>query len=267
MQIGKITISDLRILLNLVPLLEIEVAEGREILAEKRDKIFADDCIKGYWCQFYEMPFPEHLGRVLGAMGLGEVLHEIAAAPSQFQAIDQKLKEFDHELESEEVSVEEAEQLRPNLAVIFGFSLSLYNSLRCLLAFGCYLNDLIANVKQGGEQADEALFKAIKIDPTVMGCHSVLTRISQATMEDDANFFKNLKLSLRGKLAKQEQANYKAMRLVLQALKESGAGRLSDEQLYDLFVKELDLYSGSGKDPWKALRNFADMYMKAAATI
>lgn len=49
---------------------------------------------------------------------------------------------------------------------------------------------------------------------------------------------------------------------------EAGALHLSNDQLYELFVIELKLYSanarGGGVD--KALRKFADTYMKQKAT-
>jgi hypothetical protein len=43
---------------------------------------------------------------------------------------------------------------------------------------------------------------------------------------------------------------------------------LSDDQLHQLFVKELKLYSGNEKGGGnaKALRKFADTYMKKAST-
>ena len=58
------------------------------------------------------------------------------------------------------------------------------------------------------------------------------------------------------------------MRLVFEVLYEAGALRLTDKQLYQLFVEELKLYTanskGGGSD--KALRKFADTYMKKNAT-
>jgi len=51
-------------------------------------------------------------------------------------------------------------------------------------------------------------------------------------------------------------------------LHEAGATSLSDEQLQQLFVDELKLYSGNekGGGSTKALRKFAETYMKKNAT-
>lgn len=69
-------------------------------------------------------------------------------------------------------------------------------------------------------------------------------------------------------MAKREQANFQKMRLVFEVLHEVGASRLSDSQLHQLFVEELDLYSSNAKSGGnaKALRKFADTYMKRSTT-
>ena len=58
------------------------------------------------------------------------------------------------------------------------------------------------------------------------------------------------------------------MRLILKVLSEAGATRLSNKQLYQLFVEELDLYTSNsmGGGVESSLRKFADTYMKKKAT-
>jgi len=55
---------------------------------------------------------------------------------------------------------------------------------------------------------------------------------------------------------------------VFEVLHEAGATRLSVSQLHQLFVEELKLYSSNAKGGGnvKALRKFADTYMKKSAT-
>lgn len=58
------------------------------------------------------------------------------------------------------------------------------------------------------------------------------------------------------------------MRLIFRILSEAGATRLSNDQLYQLFVEELKLYTANsaGGGVEKSLRKFADTYMKQYAT-
>lgn len=102
---------------------------------------------------------------------------------------------FNDELEAddEDLSDDEKEIVRKSLQTIFGLTLSVMANIRCLLIFGSYLNDLVAQVRAGGPDADKALLRAIKIDPTVLGCPSVVQRLSRAAIESDKRFFSNVK--------------------------------------------------------------------------
>ena len=209
------------------------------------------------------MPFVEHLGRFVGASGLADEVQKLGEVPSQMRALIALIDESD--IGQDDPSPEEIEIVQKTLPVVIALVTSVYHSLRCLLVFGCYLNDLIAMARQGDERA---LFNAIRIDPTVVGCPSVVARISRAVLLEDHRFFAKLKAALSGKLQKREQANFQKMRLIFQVLSETGAGRLSDDQLHELFVKQLRLYSSDSKrgDVKKNLRKFTDQYMKTATT-
>jgi hypothetical protein len=127
------------------------------------------------------------------------------------------------------------------------------------------MNELIERIRAGN---DKALFDAVRIDPTVVGCLSISTRISKATLLQDNRFFAKLKAAINGKMAKREQANFQKMRLVFEVLHEAGASHLDDSQLQQLFIEELDLYASNSKGGGnaKALRKFADTYMKKSTT-
>ena len=142
---------------------------------------------------------------------------------------------------------------------------STFLSLQCVLYHGCFLNELLERARAGN---DKALFDSIRIDSTIMGTPTAIKRYSKAAFLSDHSFFKKLKAALNGNKTKREQANYQKMRLVFEILHEAKAARLNDDQLYQLFIKELNLYSGNefGGGNTKALRKFADAYMKKQAT-
>ncbi|MDO8333233.1 MAG: hypothetical protein Q7T35_01010 [Nitrosomonas sp.] len=271
------TAEDLRLFLAFWPNLINEAEESRQGMEEDRAKLLGEDATPFAWCFLYELPIRDHIIQAFAAIAqnFNEMidpeqiplwLNQIAASPGQIgeipKVVDLVRQHFD---EMEDPSEEHAERMRPMLADTFGKAWSMYNTLRCVLYHGCFLNELVDRVRTGD---DKALFDAIRIDPTIICCPSVSQRISKATLLRDNRFFAKLKASLNGKLAKREQVNFQKMRLLLEVLHEAGATRLSDAQLHELFVEELKLYSGNAKGGGndKALRKFADTYMKKAAT-
>jgi hypothetical protein len=125
----------------------------------------------------------------------------------------------------------------------------------------------VAIARAGGAGADKAIFSAVKVDPTVLGCPTIVTRLSHAVMLDDRKFLGGVRRAIGGKLSKREQKNYQQMRLVLQVLYETGAPRLGSSDLYKLFHDELNLVrreDGAG-DVKGALRQFAYQFMEGKA--
>lgn len=271
-----ITVGNLRILLDLWPIFSSEADSAQNMLIEIKDKLFNADTEPVAWCYLYELPIKQHIalateGIVQGYAGLlsGEQVidwyKQVIATPGQIGALPGIVSQIDQHFDTAEPSEEDVNKLLPGIAGTFGLGLSLHNTLRCVLYHGCFLNELIERIRTGD---DKALLDAIRIDPTVIGCISVNLRISKAALLQENRFFARLKAALNGKLAKREQANFQKMRLVLEVLHESGANRLNDAQLHQLFVEELNLYSGntSGGGSAKALRKFADTYMKQNTT-
>lgn len=271
-----ITAENLRTLLEFWPSFSAEADQAQQMLIEIKDKLFDEDTEPFFWCYLYEFPFRQHLtlanaGIVQGYAGFLQVeqvtdwYKQVVATPGQIGALPGITRQIEHHFDAMEPSEADVKRLLPTLAGTFGLGLSMYNTLRCVLYHGCFLNELIERVRAGN---DKALFDAIRIDSTVIGCPSVVERISKAALLQDNSFFAKLKAAVNGKLAKREQANFQKMRLTLEVLHEAGAIRLKDEQLHQLFVEELNLYSGNttGGGCAKALRKFADTYMKKNAT-
>lgn len=267
MRVGRLSSNDIRLFLSFLPVLQAEAAEAKVLVKEKREKLFGRSLAKVCWCNFYELPFLEHLARCVAALGIVDDVKEIAAAPNQIEAVAAMLAGMDAEIDAafESASQEELEQIKEGIPFLLALVNSVHNSLRCLLAFGCYLNDLVARARAGDEAS---LFNAIRVDPTVIGCPTAVAYLSRAVLIDDKRFMTKLKAALSGKLQKREQANFQKMRIVLQVLFEAGAEQLTDEQLHELFIKELRLYSADSRagDVTKNLRKFANQYMKARAT-
>lgn len=269
-QYGKTTAEDIRVFLEHWPKAKVEFEETWQSLSEDKDLIFGKNAVGFSWCHFYELPIKQHMVLPLNGFLQDEkfmsIFQSLVASEDQIAFIPKMFSQVDSYFDSlEPPSKVEAVELMPIIAQYFGASLSVFHSLRCVLYHGCFLNELIERVRAGDEKA---LFDAIRLDPTVVGCKSAIELISKEALLQNKRFFAKLKAALNGNLAKREQANYQKMRLVLEILHEVQAARLNDDQLYQLFVKELKLYSWNerGGGNAKALRKFADIYMKQNST-
>lgn len=275
--IKNTTTEDIRAFLDFWPTL---IAEGNIIqqkLIEDKSKFLSGEIMPFSWCYLYELPVKQHTaialtGIVNALNGLFdgeravEWLKHLSSSRSQIGEIPNVAAMVGQHFDEMEDPIEEqAKTIQAAQAILFGNALSMLNGLQCILYHGCFLNELIERVRAG---EDKALFKAVRIDPTVIGCPSVIQRISTATILKEEDFFKKLKNAINGKQTKREQANFQKMRLVLEVLHETGATRLNDAQLNELFVEELKLYSGNSKGGGndKALRKFADTYMRKNTT-
>lgn len=267
MNFQKFTADDLRLLLSFLPLLNGEMEDAKLLLRQKIGTLLSSGHQDISWCGLYEQPLMEHLSAFIAENGFQASLLHIAESPNQVVAMAESFERMDDEIEAKHaaMTLEERGETEKNIIKFFGVMMSLYNSLRCVLVFGCHLNDLIVNVRAGD---DRSLFNALRLDGTIIGCPSVMNRISLACMLDDKLFMRRLKSALNSRLQKREQANFQKIRLILCVLSEVNAERLTNEQLYTLFVEQLDLYSRDSRkgDVMKNLRKFADQYMATPAT-
>ena len=272
----SITPEDLRTFLEFWPRFSAEADEVQQMLIEEKDKFFGKETEFFAWCHLYEFPIKQHISLANAGIveGYAKFLKEehltgwykqIVDTPGQIAALPDIYRQVDHHFDAIELNKEDVQGILPTLAATFGLGISMYHTVRCVLFHGCFLNELIERVRTDD---DKALFDAVRIDSTVVGCMSVSNRISKAALLKDNRFFAKLKAAINGKLAKREQANFQKMRLVFEVLHEAGASRLNDTQLQQLFVEELNLYSSNAKGGGnaKALRKFADTYMKQNAT-
>lgn len=268
MNLGNLSSGDLHLFLELSETLFSGAAEAKAILSQRKEQFFAPDCKKPVWCHLYELPIREHA--IHGAVLIGgeDAIRRLAGSENQIAEADALVKETTSEIDAWSPTLEEKEELRPVLASVYALSFSLANSVRALMTFGLYLNDLIAIVRKGEAGAEKALLSAVKIDPTVIGSPSAIAYISQRTLLGDTKFLGKLGAAMKGKLSDAEKSHYNRVRLVLQVLHECGAKRLSGPDLYQLFVRELELIEGdelSNSDTGDVennLRQFAYQFLK-----
>lgn len=263
MDFGKFTASDLRLLLEYLPQLEAQYQEATELANQKPHLFVYSAPHEIGWCNLYELPILEHISCMVVGFDMTDAVKGAARSAVPMRTLLHSIDKFD--LEFDEVDKDEIEVF---VKSCYTLATSVYKTIQCLLTFGCYLNDLIAQVRENVPGSDAALFNAVRIDPSVIGCPSVVARISRAAVLADTSFFNDLKRAINGPLAKRSQANFQKMRLVLQVLREANAPKLSDDELYRLFVKELALYAEDAErgDAKKNLNKFARTYRTKSTT-
>ncbi|MEI2767730.1 MAG: hypothetical protein V9E86_04345 [Nitrosomonas sp.] len=268
-----ITAQNLRAFLKLWPLIEAGIEDTKKTINEYSDQLFDKGDEEFSWCYLYELPtkdFVITLCPVLLLFASQEIIlgwfKQMADCPGGIGALpdigNQVREHFDAR---PNLTKDDLESLRPSLQNMSAAFIALQYSLRCVLYHGCFLNELIIRSRNSN---NKALIDAIKIDTSIIGCPTAVGKISKATRLQDVKFFSKLKSAINGKKEKLKQDNFQKMRLVFEVLYEAGALRLTDKQLHQLFVEELELYTANSKGGGseKALRKFADTYMKKNAT-
>lgn len=117
----------------------------------------------------------------------------------------------------------------------------LQRNILSIMLFHRPLSALVDVVRQGGEDADEAFFKAVRVDRSILSCPTFADRLAHAELISDKDFFLRLRSALKGPLEKHWES-IKDLRYAIALLREVGFDSLSDAQLEDLFVNKLKLY-------------------------
>lgn len=243
-EFGKLSTDQIRQLVALLP--EIESLR-KEFLEDIKIDPKARETVEGvgvWWALLYEIPFEQHLAVCFKAIGLDKFVREAAKSEDPPGEVLKWAKD---------------ESLIERLKPVEGFKLfnainlvmSVERSLESLLVWGRYLNELVAAAREGD---DGSLFKAVRVDPSVVSCPSAGIRISEATIRGDRSFLRALGHALQGRT--QKQAKYlREVRLAVQALHDAGMASVSDQQLRELFLKKPEIYKAPpSASPEKALR-------------
>jgi len=244
-EFGKLTLDQLRMLIALLPELDRLHSEMPAVFAEKQEKLDTVLTPGFFWSQFYELPIEEHMEALTVIAGLAPNLKAAVVSDDPQQFLIDNLKDGIQDWQGGFEGRFEKKHL-------YSVAYSTKYTLDCLVVYGFYINEFIAQVRQGN---DAALFKAIRIDPTVASCPTAADRISRAVMEQDETFLHDLHNAFGGKTGDQA-SHLKHFRFVMQALREGGALEKSNNELIQL-VFDLGLYddvAGSEKNVRELIR-------------
>lgn len=266
---NKFKSDDLRLLLTQIDIFDKEVAEVSLDLSMRQHEYTNINQAELCWAQLYEKPFNECLAMFFVLNGMSEDIKSAAESEDKLQALNEISEKIDPRLDSILNSISDIEGQKQFITSNASLSILFINSLRSLMIYGQYIYELIETSRESTDfkLADKALIQAIKIDASVVGCPTALNRISRAVFFSDHKFLKKIQNALTGNLGIRENKNYRKMRFILQVLHESGGFDLSDKDLKELFVKQLNLYSDTQSSSEKNLKEFAYNFKKHKSTI
>lgn len=247
---GKFTLEQLKQLLELVDdtrhlaptlekvLREAGVAKVQSILGETFS-----------WIHFYEMPFKEHIAWSLLVLDWQDEIRKAARSddPQQYVFDFFRQLDFDDEWKGGYQGKFEKRHL---LEVV----ISIFRTMKSIMIYHKSLSKL---VEEAGQGDDKALFDAIRIDRSIVGCAVAKHRISYAEMTGDKKFFLHLRNALKGPNQK-HWVGLEEMRYMMKAIVDTGGDRVSGENLEQLFVEHLKLYPSTSSAQKNLQKHFLE---------
>ena len=249
-EFGKLTAEQLRQLISHLPMMESVQSKLREVFLSKpgRYEELAGSGVR--WSSIYELPIEQHLARLAIVGGEAPTVMAALSSEDPHQTL---LDSIGEESADADDVLSDRQTFRHLLGMLFG----LCYSFESVMVYGRYLNELIADARKGGHEGDDALLKAIRIDPTVIAGPTAATRLSRALLFGEEEFLTEFRLAAQGKTG--DQAAYlRRFRFVIKVLAESNALELPNKVLTKLVI---DL--GAYADVPGADKNVGELIRKA----
>jgi len=259
-EFGKVSREQLRAFVGYLRALPQLWVDWRNLVAAHPDRLRDILTPAFHWAQVYTLSAREHLAIVAALGGFDVGLRRASMEPDPEQSL---LDSFEDDTSTSPSPAIAALSAADQRKYFLGAWLAWLHTLQSVWHYGATLNDLIARVRDGD---DEALFKAVRIDPSITSCPPVADRVAWAEVTQDVAFFQKLRNAFAGPPKKPSDA-YGPLRYVLMLLAEDGTlGRLSMEACYDLLCVDLALYPADAGDPARSLHKFIRRWQQSQST-
>lgn len=227
---GKLTPAQFRGFVDQLPTFQGKAEELRKLMQDTPGERWNEILTEDYsWAWVYEFPLALHLAVAVYALNLTEWINEVAASDDPQQRV------------LDDLHKETSDKFHPDVQAQHGLGLvvSVTRTMQCILLFGRSLSALIQEVRDNNDL--DCLFRAIKVDRTVVNCPTVADCIAKAELRNDKVFFRRLSNAFKGPSQK-EWAGLAGMRLSFSILRELELNNFSDDELEQLMVHTLDVY-------------------------
>jgi hypothetical protein len=197
----------------------------------------------GSWGWLYNKPLNQLLSEM--AALTGKRLDSILPLPkvmSQEPLHDQTLASM----------YEGVEVAEDNEGLFMLMTIAWQGHIRAMDMFNQSMDELLNQAVAG---SDDALFKAVLVDPAVMASSVVQGRIAKGALMDDNGFFVALSKALIKAKPRRPAEKYDPIRYLLGVLDETGIlDSFTWEDIHDIFVEHLGLYPHDSEDPYSGLK-------------
>lgn len=211
-----------------LPELRSQVKELKELSNTKLDRIneiFAGDFA---WSSVYEYSFEEQIARLAMLLNIHTHLIEATRSESPHLAmidltadggtLDQWYAEHEEDV---------------NKKYLLWFATALYKNVLSIMLHHQSLGELVQQVREG---SDDAFFKAVMVDRSILSSPTFASRLAKAEFLGDKDFFIHLRRALKGP-SKKYMATISDIRYGIVLLREAGFDSFTDDQLVNYFVK------------------------------
>ena len=250
---GGISLSTLKKLRSILPKLRKLPDQTLRLAQSKREKMEALLPPDFTWAELYELSTKEMKILSMAIFGLLEPLAK--AAHEGLNLNEFIVNEAIRSMESDEDEGDYTGGHKGMFSVPDMLAVNYANMgmMQGLFYYGHYMNDLVAMAKNNN---DDAFFKAVRIDQTVLACSPFSARLTRAKVFGEKNFMLRLRHAMKAKPNESLLMN-QDLRFMLQLMHEVKAlPNLSLTEADLLFIQELKVYSDRGTDPARSLMRF-----------
>jgi hypothetical protein len=194
------------------------------------------------WSLFYELDYPQHLAYVFYWNGIFDEYCEAINSDDPITEILSFLDSMEDDVDSIEGypknGVSESE------AILSWIALS--KTLKSYMTFGKTLSTLNSEIGRG---SFPSLYKALQIDPTIITTPQAAHLFSIGLLKKDKKRYISTLYNKMSSNLKRYNTKLEPIKFILTALTEVGDLKgYSQSERYNLFVKELSIYTSSSKN-------------------
>jgi len=179
------------------------------------------------WSGIYEHTFNEQIAYLITLLGIHEPIIKACRSETplkSFMEIFQDGGELDswYELNADKIDKKH----------LLWLVIVLQRNILSIMLFHLSIGSLVEQVRQG---SDEAFFKAVSVDRSILSTPTFADRLSLAELQNDKQFFIHLRKALKGPSQKHMEA-IGDLRYAIVVLRDSGFDQFTDDELIHLFV-------------------------------
>lgn len=214
--------------------------------------------IQFQWAPLYELQLVELIGLLVFALDDDGSLRKGLAEAEDKQEFVIALGE---DLIAEDDQIPVRAKARKILVAVALLQV-LLSSIKSVQYFSLTMDELVRKVESGN---DEAMIRAVSIDPTVLSCGPVAHRFSLAVIANDKKLLRRISKAFAGP-HKGKKPN-RDLRYVQRVLDDAGAFKVaSRSHIFDVLANKLGLYEQLKGDPKKGLETLFARWKADAAT-